>query len=69
MEIRSCTGEFPYARENRKVTRGRVRTPRETSVTSAVSEDAYRKTVGTKIQEEKKGKGYSQIVARIGSSQ
>ena len=41
-------------KENRKVARGRARTARETSVISAVSEDTYRKTVGIKIQEEKK---------------
>ena len=32
---------------------------RETSVTSAASEDTYRKTVGTRIQEEKKEKARS----------
>ena len=43
-------------KENRKVARGRARTPKETSVTSAASEDSYRKTVGANTQEEKKEK-------------
>ena len=39
--------------------KGRARSPKETSVTSAASEDTYRKTVGTKTQEEKKEKARS----------
>ena len=65
MEVRSCTGEFQYEQKSRRCVKGWVQRKIErwqgksTSVTSAASEDTYRKTVGTKTREEKKEKARS----------